>query len=635
MKRIICTVFLSLLCVTALFSSAHASTGYLTGSTGFETAYPSAKGSVIDSCALCHSSVPATNAYGRAYAGAGNNYRSIESADSDGDGFTNIEEINALTFPGDPASQPSTPPPNKPPVANAGPDQTVTEGELVTLNGSNSSDADGTIVSYVWAQTAGPSVTLSKTTSVSSNFTAPPAGLSGTSLTFRLTVTDNAGQTASATCIVNVTSAPPANQAPVADAGPAQNVVEGFAVTLDGSNSSDPDGTIVSYAWTQTAGPAVTLSNASVMNPEFTAPSAGSSGTSLTFKLTVTDDGGMTASATCIVNVTPAPPANRAPVADAGPDQTVVEGSMVALDGSNSSDPDGTIVSYAWSQTAGPAVALSNAANANPTFTAPAATARTTGTATSLTFQLTVTDSGGLTAGTTCIVNVTPAASADQPPVADAGPDQTVEEGSPASLDGSGSTDPDGVFISSHSWTQTSGPSVTLSSTADESPNFTAPAVGPSGASLTFRLTVTDQGGLQSTDECIVNVIPAAGTDDAAPPNLPPDADAGQDQSVRSGDTVSLDGSHSSDSDDEIISYQWKQISGRHVRLSKSNSEKPTFRAPSVKRSAASLTFRLTVTDRGGLKSSDTCVVHVTGADRKMLRHEYEHDEREEEQTWE
>ena len=89
------------------------------------------------------------------------------------------------------------------------------------------------------------------------------------------------------------TSPPPApiNALPVANAGAAQTVIEGATVTLDGSASSDPDGTIIGYTWTQTAGTAVTLSSATAARPTFTAPAVGAS-TTLTFSLRVTDDRG-------------------------------------------------------------------------------------------------------------------------------------------------------------------------------------------------------------------------------------------------------------------------------------------------------------------------------------------------------
>jgi hypothetical protein len=100
-------------------------------------------------------------------------------------------------------------------------------------------------------------------------------------------------------------------------------------VTLIGSNSSDPEGNVAKYAWVQTTGTPVTLSSAAAVTATFTAPTAtaGTSRTSLatalTFRLTVTDNGGLQSTDTCIVNITPAgdPSANLPPEADAGHDR--------------------------------------------------------------------------------------------------------------------------------------------------------------------------------------------------------------------------------------------------------------------------------------------------------------------------
>jgi hypothetical protein len=97
---------------------------------------------------------------------------------------------------------------NNPPTANAGSDQTVIEGAAVTLNGSNSTDPDDGIASYLWTQTGGPKVTLSSTTVVKPTYTAPKVVASSESLTFSLTVTDNGGQQSSDSCTVNVTAKP-------------------------------------------------------------------------------------------------------------------------------------------------------------------------------------------------------------------------------------------------------------------------------------------------------------------------------------------------------------------------------------------------------------------------------------------
>jgi len=190
---------------------------------------------------------------------------------------------------------------NNPPTANAGPDQTVDEGDTVTLDGSSSSDPDGTIVSSLWTQIAGTSITLSDPDAVHPTFTAPDVGVGGEALSFQLTVTDNGGLQDSDTCIVNVTIV---NQPPTADAGLDQTVDAGDEVTLDGSNSTDPDDGIASYQWTQTAGTSATLSDASAVQPTFTAPNVDEDGEALTFQLTVTDNGGLQDSDSCTVNVT-------------------------------------------------------------------------------------------------------------------------------------------------------------------------------------------------------------------------------------------------------------------------------------------------------------------------------------------
>ena len=81
----------------------------------FETTYPAAAGSRIDACNLCHNSPEggdARNSYGLSYASSGNNFAAIENTDSDGDGWTNLQEIKSLTFPGDANDHPTpTPPP--------------------------------------------------------------------------------------------------------------------------------------------------------------------------------------------------------------------------------------------------------------------------------------------------------------------------------------------------------------------------------------------------------------------------------------------------------------------------------------------------------------------------------------------
>ena len=181
-------------------------------------------------------------------------------------------------------------PANQPPIVNAGMSQSVDAGMRVTLSGT-ASDPDGTIAAYAWEQTGGTTVLLSGAASATAIFTAPDVAMEEM-LTFRLTVTDDDGAMASDNVSVAVTA--PANQPPVVNAGMNQSVDAGMMVLLSGT-ASDADGIIAAYAWEQTGGTTVLLSGAASATAMFTAPDV-SMDEMLTFKLTVTDDDGATAS---------------------------------------------------------------------------------------------------------------------------------------------------------------------------------------------------------------------------------------------------------------------------------------------------------------------------------------------------
>jgi len=289
----------------------------------------------------------------------------------------------------------------------------------------------------------------------------------------------------------------PKNNPPIADAGPDQKVDEGTVVKLNGINSSDPEGGPLSYLWEQTNGSIVVLSNPELAQPSFAAPDVGPNGESLLFRLTITDNQGQQAIDYCTINVSWV---NIPPTANAGPDVTVDEGTVVTLNGLGSSDPDDSIVAYLWEQVGGPPVTLRDATHAQASFTAPDLTSGSV----SLSFRLTVQDGGGLIADDSCILNVT---WSNTPPTADAGLDQTASAGDTVILDGSASRDPDDG-IASIRWTQTEGTPVTLSDPATIQPKFIAPAVGSEGQRLVFQITITDKGGLVSQDKCVATVNP-------------------------------------------------------------------------------------------------------------------------------
>jgi hypothetical protein len=185
---------------------------------------------------------------------------------------------------------------NRTPVADAGADQSGLEANtLVTLDGSGSYDPDGDSISYDWAQVAGPAVSLSDSESVQPTFTPTVRGI----YVFELIVNDGSLNSQPDSVTVSVD-----NQTPIADAGPDQLGVEVAAlVTLDGSGSYDPDGDSVGYEWIQISGPAVSLSDSTVVDPTFTPILTGD----YLFQLVVSD-GLITSQPDTVLIDVPAPP---------------------------------------------------------------------------------------------------------------------------------------------------------------------------------------------------------------------------------------------------------------------------------------------------------------------------------------
>jgi hypothetical protein len=126
--------------------------------------------------------------------------------------------------------------------------------------------------------------------------------------------------------------------------------------------------------------------------------------------------------------------------------------------------------------------------------------------------------------------------------------------------------------------------------------------VGPEGASLTFLLTVTDQGGLKDTDSCIVNVISD---------NQPPEAITDEYVEATTDTIITLNGTLSTDIDDGIKDYRWCQLEGPPVTFDNPKAAQVNFNAPVAGEYGSNLLFALKVKDKGGLKKSAKCSVFV------------------------
>ena len=392
------------------------------------------------------------------------------------------------------------------------------EGDSVTLNGAGSSDTEDASGALTFAWTvetnpAGKPTTNFFSTSNAANtgLTLPStplsadAGLDIISYDITLTVTDTGSKEDTAS--INITV--PARV--VAEAGEAQSVESNVEVTLDGTGSRPNGGVFASevleYAWTQTSGsPTVSLDDATTASPTFTAPIVATD-TDLVFQLMVTG-ATLNDSATDDVTVTITPAANQPPTAVAGSPQTVNEETEVTLNGTASNDLDTTdTLTYAWTQTGGsPTVSLSDATAASPTFTAPNLIENTP-----FTFSLTVNDGTVDSAPSEVIITIT---ATDELPIANAGQPQTVNGSVTVTLDGSGSSDPEGRQVF-YAWTQTGGvPTVSLSDGIAAMPTFTAPTVATT-TTLTFSLMVAD-GESESAPATVEITINATISTDAS-----------------------------------------------------------------------------------------------------------------------
>ncbi|MBE0498727.1 MAG: hypothetical protein IBX43_05720 [Campylobacterales bacterium] len=376
------------------------------------------------------------------------------------------------------------------------------------------------------------------------------------------------------------------NSAPVANAGVDQNVNTTSTVTLNGSLSSDANLNALTYVWSiisKPTGSNATLSSATAVNPTLVADLDGSYVVQL-----VVNDGIVNSVADTVTVI--ASTSNSAPVANAGVDQNVNTTSTVTLNGSLSSDANLDALTYSWTITSKPSgsnAALSSATVSNPTLIADLDG--------SYVIQLVVNDGKVNSAADTVTVI---ASTSNSAPVANAGVDQNVNTTSTVTLNGSLSSDAN-LDALTYSWTITSKPSgsnAALSSATVSNPTLIADLDG----SYVIQLVVND-GKVNSAADTVTVI--------ASTSNSAPVANAGVDQNVDTGITVTLNGS-GTDADFDTLTYFWSFVSkpfGSTATFSEASSTSPTFTADKY----GSYVIELVVNDGKVNSTADTIVVNA------------------------
>ena len=450
------------------------------------------------------------------------------------------------------------------PSAVAGNDQAITLSSGSTasavIDGSASSDAGGSIISYKWGKLSGPSgdqVISASQARTTVNFIAPG------NYTYQLIITDNQGNNSASRLSIQVNPAPlPVASIPTAIVGNDQTItlpVNTFI--LDGKSSKDIGGTITSYLWGKLSGPAGdVISNSDQQKTTVTVTNPGY----YTYQLFITDNQGNSSYSRLYITVNPGvTPSNSSPAAVAGNDQqvTLPDGSFT-LDGTASKDAGGVITSYQWGKLSGPAgdqVFSSNQASTMVNVV----------NAGTYTYQLYITDNQGHSSASRMNVVVTGPQPVTLPPPpppvvnppsplsqsilrANAGSEEAIILPGNAQLDASSSIDKNGV-ITGYQWSKVSGPSGDYIANSNQmTTSVTYSQVG----SYTYNLSVSDDQGNQSIRQKTIIVYPA-GTQESVPV-----ADAGNNQNLTTSDVALLDGSQSYVNYARIIHVSWTKVSG-------------------------------------------------------------------------
>ena len=266
-----------------------------------------------------------------------------------------------------------------------------------------------------------------------------------------------------------------------------------------------------------------------------------------------------------------------APIVEAGASQQS-DPTRIYLDGSATRDPNGDSITYTWSQISGTPVTIVNTATSKTSFMGVKAGAYR--------FMLSCSDGRAISTDSVDIIinNVAPSVNA--------GSDMTIDSGTVITLHSSGS-DPNGDALT-YTWSLIEGPGIALPAMAAQDIALTP----QNGGLYKFAVVCSDGVRISPADEVLLTVNAV---------NHAPTADAGDDTDVQSGILVTLDGSGSTDPDNDKLSYSWTQVSGSQVQLSNVSSDKPSFTASAT----GTYEFELSVADAKVSSTPDKITVRV------------------------
>ena len=428
-----------------------------------------------------------------------------------------------------------------------------TPGTATTFDASASTDLVGRITNYSWSFGDG------NTDPTESTPTDTHTYATRGHYTVTLTVTNDAGQTATTSQTITVDDPPTVSISPVsATATPGSTVSFNETAT-----APDSGGSITGLNW-NFDDPSSGDNTSTASNPSHTFANAGV----YTVTLTATDDLGVSTQKTATVTIDSAPTASF--VDSATTASPASPGTAVSFNASASSDPSGTITNYDWSFGDG---------SSDPNETTPTDT-HTYATRGNYTVQLTVTNDADQTSTTTQTVTV------DDPPTASVTPSATISTpASPVSFTSTAASPDAGGSISTYNWSFGDN---TSASVQNPSHTYTSPGV------YTVTLTVTDDLGVSSSASTTITIdaVPAVTFTASANP-------------VTAGSTVAFNAGGSSDSYGTITSYSWNFGDGTTA----------TGQAPShAYTSPGTYTVSLTVTNDAGQSATQTGTITVNSA---------------------